>query len=53
MKHAIHITIDKDSPFGLKGLPDEWKQRFKENGLTDNEIRENPTHMLSIIQAIE
>jgi hypothetical protein len=39
VKHEIHITLDKDSPFGLKGLPEEWKQRFLKNGLSDNEIR--------------
>jgi len=27
-KHVIHIEPDPKSPYGLKGLPDEWLQRF-------------------------
>ena len=53
VRHEIHIVIDKESPYGLKGLPDEWKHRFIENGITDNEIRDNPADMINIIYAIE
>lgn len=43
IKHTLHIEVDpnKASPFGLKGLPQEWIKRLNEAGLDENEVQ-NP-----------
>ncbi|KAL4452909.1 hypothetical protein ABPG74_002474 [Tetrahymena malaccensis] len=44
-----HIEIDPSAPYGLKGLPPEWEERFKVQGINTDEVKENPQNMISII----
>ena len=53
VRHEIHIEIDEKSPYGLRGLPEEWINRFYKNGLTENEVKQNPQNMLGIIMGME
>ncbi|EGR29536.1 p21-activated protein kinase, putative [Ichthyophthirius multifiliis] len=53
VKHQVHIQIDQNAPYGLKGLPEEWLELFKAQNIDQNEIKQNPQDMLCIIKGYE
>ena len=52
-RHVIHLQVDLDSEFGIKGLPDEWKKRFANADVSAKEVAANPTAMIQIINGLE
>lgn len=48
----MHLEVDLNSPMGIKGLNDDMLKLFKKNDLTGNDVKENPTAMIKIIQGL-
>ena len=49
----MHLQVDLDSEFGIKGLPEEWRKMFDKNDIDSKEVAKNPEAMISIIKAME
>lgn len=49
----MHLEVDLNSPMGIKGLSNDMMKMFQKNGLTGNEIKENPTAMIQIMKGLE
>ena len=41
VEHLLHVEIDENEKFGLKGLPQNWIILLEESGLTKSEILAN------------
>jgi hypothetical protein len=52
-QHVMHLQVDLNSEFGIKGLPEEWKKLFDKGGIKPEDIKENPAAMIQIIKGIE
>lgn len=52
-EHKMHLEVDLNSPMGIKGLSNDMMKMFQKNGLTGNEIKENPTAMIQIMKGLE
>lgn len=49
----MHLQVDLNSEFGIKGLPEEWRALFEKADLKSNDIAKNPAAMISIINGLE
>ena len=38
-----------NSPYGIKGLPQEWINKFKQSNLSAAEIKQDPKGMINVI----
>ena len=52
-QHVMHLQVDLNSEFGIKGLPEEWRKMFEKNKLQSEDVAENPGAMITIINALE
>lgn len=52
-QHVVHLQVDLNSEFGIKGLPEEWKKLFSKEGIKPEDIKENPAAMIQIIKGME
>jgi hypothetical protein len=52
-QHVVHLQVDLNSEFGITGLPEEWKKMFTKQGITSDDIKENPSEMIKLIKGIE
>ena len=49
----MHLEVDLNSPFGIKGLTGEMEKLFSKNKIDEEDIKKNPTEMIKIVQALE
>jgi hypothetical protein len=49
----VHLQVDLNSEFGIKGLPEDWRKMFMKQGISPEDIKKNPVDMVKILEAIE
>ena len=52
-RHVLHLQVDLNSEFGIKGLPEEWRKLFEKAELNSKDVAANPAAMISIIKGLE
>ncbi len=49
----MHLEVDLNSPFGIKGLTGEMEKLFSKNDISEEEVKKNPAQMMQIVKALE
>ena len=49
----MHLEVDINSPFGIKGLTEDMKKLFNKNNIDHEMVKENPTAMIQIVKGLE
>ncbi len=49
----MHLEVDLNSPFGIKGLTEDMKKMFTNNDIDKNLIKENPQAMIQIMAGLD
>ena len=49
----MHLEVDLNSPFGIKGLTGDMEKMFSKNKIDADDIKDNPGEMIKIVKAME
>lgn len=47
----MHLEVDINSPFGIKGLTEDMQKLFKKNGIDASDV-EKPQELIKIVAAM-
>lgn len=53
VKHEIHMELDVNSAFGVKGIPEEWRVLFEKESKLEELSKDNPKILLDIVSNFE
>jgi hypothetical protein len=49
----VHLEIDMESPFGIKNLPDSWKDKLTTSKITSDDIKSDPKNTIKMISSYD
>lgn len=49
----MHLEVDLNNPYGIKGLPNEWVQKITSSKIDPEDIKSDPKGMIKMIAGYE